>query len=243
VLVIHTAAKRQSFIAVMRDIPEPWELSYDPHAAPVYDGLVHDYKMAEGIAVPGPFAPRRTLLDQALTHFIFDPEFTHAIGANQSGLVQVINLDIRRKVHDFHFPYAIEPDAGAVWRCDERTLLALPDRSEHGLNIIDTKNWKIIRRVQVETDYPQLHEQPNSPSIWISDRQHHMSRRQGPARQILDKKTLAVKPQSSALRTDGEAPLIWLEDGHMVIFQSKDHEEIRVYNTTTLELIKRLSVN
>jgi hypothetical protein len=51
---LHHAAPRQSFIAVMRDFPELWEMSYNSNAEPVYQGLVHDYQMGEGIADKNP---------------------------------------------------------------------------------------------------------------------------------------------------------------------------------------------
>jgi WD40 repeat protein len=53
VSAVYDAAPRQSFVVALKDIPEVWEISYDPKAAPIYDGLVHDYKMGEAIAKPG----------------------------------------------------------------------------------------------------------------------------------------------------------------------------------------------
>ena len=41
----------------MKDIPEIWEISYDPDAKPIFDGYVHDYKMGEGVALAGYLNP------------------------------------------------------------------------------------------------------------------------------------------------------------------------------------------
>jgi len=46
--------RRQSFLAGFEALPEAWELPYSAKAEPVYDGLVHDYRMGEGIADRGP---------------------------------------------------------------------------------------------------------------------------------------------------------------------------------------------
>nr|MBP6801767.1 c-type cytochrome [Zoogloea sp.] len=59
---VYDAAPRKSFIAGLKDLPEVWEISYDPDAKPFFDGYVHDYKMGEAIATPGFLNPRRTVL-------------------------------------------------------------------------------------------------------------------------------------------------------------------------------------
>ena len=55
VSAVYDAAPRKSFIAALKDIPEVWEITYDPNAEPVYQGLVHDFRMGEGLAEKGPF--------------------------------------------------------------------------------------------------------------------------------------------------------------------------------------------
>jgi len=52
VSAVYDAAPRRSFVAAMKDIPEIWEISYDPNAEPVYEGLVHDYKMGRDCRRP-----------------------------------------------------------------------------------------------------------------------------------------------------------------------------------------------
>jgi cytochrome c553 len=48
VSAVYDAAPRKSFIAALKDIPEVWEITYDPHAEPVYEGMVHDYQIRRG---------------------------------------------------------------------------------------------------------------------------------------------------------------------------------------------------
>ena len=103
------AAPRQSFVIAPTGLDELWELSYNPHAEPIYDGYVHDYKMGEGIAKPGFLGVRRTPLDVPLKDLVFDDSYRHAIGATSASATRpaelhVINLDIRRRIDQIELP-------------------------------------------------------------------------------------------------------------------------------------------
>ena len=80
VSAVYDAAPRHSFVLALKDIPEVWEISYDPKAGPIYDGYVHDYKMGEGIAKPGYQNVRRTPLDEPLDDFFFDQSYKNVLG-------------------------------------------------------------------------------------------------------------------------------------------------------------------
>jgi hypothetical protein len=60
VSAVYDAAPRKSFVAALKDVPEVWEISYDPNAEPIAEGLVHDYQYKEGHFKPAMFSPRRT---------------------------------------------------------------------------------------------------------------------------------------------------------------------------------------
>ncbi|MBI2734094.1 MAG: c-type cytochrome, partial [Aquabacterium sp.] len=53
VSAVYDAAPRQSFIVALKDLPELWEISYNPKAEPIHDGYVHDFRMGEAIAKNG----------------------------------------------------------------------------------------------------------------------------------------------------------------------------------------------
>lgn len=92
------APPRKSFVVLLTDIAEAWELSYDPNAEPVYDGLVHDYRMGEGIADRGPFAVRRIFLDEPLTDDEFSPDFSQFTARAAGGSLHVVSLHVRRRI-------------------------------------------------------------------------------------------------------------------------------------------------
>jgi hypothetical protein len=90
---------RQSFIVALKDIPEVWEIPYGPKTGAVYEGLLHDYRMAEALAARGPFPVRRIALDAILDDFFFDPKYDRLIGASRDGHTgQLVNLNVRRKI-------------------------------------------------------------------------------------------------------------------------------------------------
>ncbi len=48
VSAIYDAAPRRSFVAVLEDVPELWEISHDPLAEDVPVGTIHDFRYKEG---------------------------------------------------------------------------------------------------------------------------------------------------------------------------------------------------
>ncbi len=117
--------QRQSFIVVLNDIAELWELSYNPKAEPVYQGWVHDYQMGEGIADTQLFAPRKTQLELALGCLTFDASGNYAAGADQQGKLQIINLDIRRKITELQFANPVYPCESRIENTETSSILHL----------------------------------------------------------------------------------------------------------------------
>ncbi len=52
VSAVYQAAPRKSFVVALKDLPEIWEVSYDPNPPRIFSGLVHNYEpgMEEGLA-------------------------------------------------------------------------------------------------------------------------------------------------------------------------------------------------
>lgn len=123
------ASPRNSFIVVMRDMPEVWEISYDPKADPIFDGLVHDYRLGEGLARPGFLGLRRTLIRQALARPYFTADYSTLISITQNAdsasagaVARIVNLDVRREIAtatlaqgpESNVPFAVTAD-GRTW--------------------------------------------------------------------------------------------------------------------------------
>ena len=61
-----TLAGSRSWLLALDTLRELWEISYDPAAAPIFDGLVHDYRMGEALPRSGFLGVRRTPLPAPL---------------------------------------------------------------------------------------------------------------------------------------------------------------------------------
>jgi hypothetical protein len=108
VLELHVLPARRSVVVVFdAGLDELWELSTDPQAEPIYDGLVHDHRMAEALATPGFLNPRRTRLDAPLRELRFArnpawvqaraPDRVDAAGTARA-VLQLWQLDVRRRI-------------------------------------------------------------------------------------------------------------------------------------------------
>lgn len=53
VSAVYDAGPRRSFVAALTDVPEIWEISYNPTAEELPIGMIHDFQYREGTFVPG----------------------------------------------------------------------------------------------------------------------------------------------------------------------------------------------
>ena len=158
VSAVYDAAPRSSFVVALKDLPELWEISYDPKAEPIFDGLVHDYKLGEGVAKPGYLGIRRTPLDQPLDDFFFDQRYRHVLGATRpkgagagAPTAQVVNLDVRRKIAELPIAGMPHLGSGITFAWHGTTVLMSPNLKGSALDVIDMKTWKPVKTVATPT--------------------------------------------------------------------------------------------
>jgi len=99
VAAVYDAPARKSFVVALKDVPEVWEVSYDPTAEDIPVGMVHDFQYKEGAFIPGYLNPRRSYLPQPVAELVFTPdysEFVATVGA--TGKRVRVNLDVRRQI-------------------------------------------------------------------------------------------------------------------------------------------------
>lgn len=149
---VHVARARQSFIIAFKDIAELWEISYNPKAEPIFDGLVHDYRMGEAIARPGFLGVRRTLLDEPLDGLFFDKDYRHVVGitrleADSGRILHVVNLDVRRRIAVLALPGVPQPGSAFACSWNGAPVLAIPNSGNGTAHLIDMKKWKLVGQV------------------------------------------------------------------------------------------------
>jgi DNA-binding beta-propeller fold protein YncE len=249
VSAIYDAGPRKSFVAALQDVKEAWEISYDPKAEPVFDGLVHDYRMGEGIARPGYLNPRRIPLDGYLDDFLFSRDFRQVLGAFREegrGMKrgQVVNLDIRRKIADLDLPGIPHPGGGIVWTRRGQAVMAIPNLSEGVVSVIETRNWKVIGSIPTPGPGLALRSHDNSPYAWIGA---VAGLGRGDTLLVIDKDSLEVVAKLRPEPGKDLGPVEFTRDGRYVLASLGERRAeggaVIVFDAGTLEEVKRIPMD
>lgn len=232
------ATPRHSFIAVFSDLPEAWEMSYEVNPQPVYEGLVHDFKLREGHVVEGPFAPRRSRLDTPIADFFFESSFEHMLGVPPGGATaHIVHLDVRRVI--IRTPLAASPHAGggAAWTHGGQRVVALPDRARNLVSVLDADTWRVLREVPTAAPGSVLDSHEASPYAWLGGFD-------GALRgcfQLIDKATLTVAESICPQPGAAVAQLSFSRDGRHAL--ARVPGTLVVYDSVTLQEVKRIALH
>jgi mono/diheme cytochrome c family protein len=241
VSAVYDAAPRNSFVVALKDIPELWEISYNPEAEPIYDGLVHDYKMGEAIAKPGFLGVRRTPLDEPLDDFFFDQSYRHALGATRpktgdgAATAQVVNLDARRKIADLPIAGMPHLGSGITFAWNGSTVLASPNLKGGAIDVIDMKTWKPVATIPTPGPGFFMRSHENTRYAWTDSM---MSPTAKDTMTVIDKVTLkpvaTVKEPGKTLAhieftKDGRYALasVWEMDGALIVYDAATFKEVK----------------
>lgn len=243
---VHDTGPRRSFVVSFEALPQLWEISYDAAAEPIFDGLVHDYRMGEAIAKPGFLGVRRTPLEAPVDLLLFDRPHRHVLavtrqpgtGGPAAGPVQVINLDIRRRVAELPVSGSASAPLAAAFMQQGRPLLALATPAASGLAIVDPAGWRVVQTVATTGRSLFVRSHASVPQLWIG------SQAEDPAQDatltLVDRQTLAV---TAVLAVPGRslASLAFSRDGSRALVGLHEASNaLLVYDTRTLKLLERL---
>ncbi|MHB1113010.1 MAG: cytochrome D1 domain-containing protein [Acidovorax defluvii] len=243
VSAVYDAAPRNSFVVALKDIPEVWEISYDPKAPPIYDGLVHDYKMGEAIAKPGYHGVRRTPLDEPLDDFFFDQDYRHVLGstrpksgaADGAPTAQVVNLDVRRKIAELPIAGMPHLGSGITFAWNGTTVLASPNLKDGAIDVIDMKTWKTVKTIPTPGPGFFMRSHETTRYAWADSM---MSPTAKDTLTLIDKTTLTPmatlrEPGRTLAHTeftkDGRYALVsvWETDGAIIVFDAQTLKEVK----------------
>ncbi len=243
VSAIYDAAPRKSFVAALKDIPQVWEISYDPKAVDIPVGLVHDYQYKEGAFIPGYLNPRRTELATVLDDFFFTQDYRVLMGASREGKGQVVNLDVRRKIADLELPGMPHLGSGITWEWDGRTVMATPNLKEGVVSIIDMKNWKTLKTIPTLGPGFFMRSHENTPYAWIDS----MMGKGKDTLQIIDKRTLSVVAEVKVAAGKTLAHIEFTRDGKYALAslweRKADGGAIVVFDAATFKEVKRIPMD
>ncbi len=240
VSAVYDARPRKSFVVALKDLPELWEISWDTQAPPIFDGLVHDYRMAEAIATPGYLNVRRTPLDEPLDDFFFDQSYRHALGSTRPGAdgkarAQVVNLDVRRRIAELPIAGLPHLGSGITFRHDGHPVLASPNLKDGAIDVIRLDNW--TKQATITTPGPGffIRSHEATPYAWTDSM---MSPAAKDTLTIIDKRTLQVAAQVREpgktlahieFTKDGRYALasLWEADGALIVYDAQTFKEVK----------------
>lgn len=244
VSAVYDAAPRKSFIVALKDLPEVWEISYDPTAEPVAEGLVHDYRYREGDFRSALFTPRRTLLADVLDDFFFTQSYREILGASRSASKgQVIFLDGRKKIADLDLPGMPHLGSGITWKWRdssgrERTVMASPNLHAGMLTVIDLDGFQTIKEIRTLGPGFFLRSHENSRYAFTDSM---MSAVHKNTLQVIDKQTLEVVSEIKAEPGQTLAHVEFTRDGRFALASLWEMDgALLVIDTQTLREVKRI---
>jgi len=237
VSAVYDAAPRRSFVVALKDLPELWEISYDPGAEALPAGLIHDFRMQEGAFVPGFLNPRRTRLEEVLDDFFFTPDYNQVVGAQRDGRRgQVVHLDVRRAIATLELPGLPHLGSGITWERDGRRVMATPNLRDGVVTVLDVATWKTLKQVPTLGPGFFLRSLVASRYAWVDSM---MSPQGRDTLQLIDKQTLEVvarltpEPGKTLAHVEfdrhGRYALasLWEHDGALIVFDAATLKEVK----------------
>jgi len=169
VAAVFDAGARRSFVVAFDSLRELWEISYDRAAPPIFDGLVHDYRMGEAIASAGFLGVRRTPLETPFTALALDGSQRHVLGiAPATPALEVINLDVRRRIAQLAAD--VRSAAGlARFASQGRPMLAVAG-ADAMVRIVDAAPWRVVRALPLPAPAVVLRTHAAAPQLWAGSR-------------------------------------------------------------------------
>ncbi len=144
-IVRYLPARRSFLIAFDARLAELWELSVDPDAPPIFDGLVHDYRTGEALASNGFLGIRRTRLEAPVHRLVVGTSqaFVMVRSADESAggpaRLALLNLDVRRTMARWQIDADPDFDRAITVERHGRSLIELPDRRGGPKLVVDLR--------------------------------------------------------------------------------------------------------
>jgi len=250
VSAVYDAAPRQSFIAALKDVPEVWEISYNPRAEDIPGGVIHDFQYKEGAFIPGFLNPRRTILSEPLDDFFFTQSYAELMGASRTaGQGQVVNLDVRKKIADLSLPGMPHLGSGITWSWRPpqggaaRTVMATPNLKEGLVTVIDMKDWSTLKTIPTLGPGFFMRSHEATPYAWTDS----MMGKGKDTLQVIDKRTLEKVAEVRAEPGKTLAHVEFTRDGRYLLAslweRRADGGALIVYDAATFREVKRIPMD
>jgi len=244
VSAVYDAAPRQSFVAALKDVPEVWEISYDPKAEDIPVGMIHDFKYKEGAFIPGFLNPRRSFLSTPLDDFFFTQDYSELMGAaREGGGGQVVNLDVRKKIADLAIPGMPHLGSGITFDWNGRRVMASPNLKEGLISVIDLKSWETVKQIPTLGPGFFMRSHEATPYAWTDS----MMSKAKDTLQIIDKRTLERVAEVKVAPGKTLAHIEFTRDGKYALAslweRKADGGALVVFDAATFKEVKRIPMD
>lgn len=157
-------AGRRSFVVAWPTLGELWEIQLDASAPPVFEGLVHDYRMGEAIATPGQFAVRRSPLGPAVPSLAFCDARVAWVAGMVARQLAVVHLDVRRRIAAWPLPEARPAGAALVGAAASwQWWLPVGDT----VQVIDASGWQVAAQHRLPGRVHAVFVVQGAPWAWL----------------------------------------------------------------------------
>jgi DNA-binding beta-propeller fold protein YncE/cytochrome c553 len=245
VSAIYDASPRKSFVAALKDIPEVWEISYDPQVEDIPTGMIHDFKYKEGAFIPGFLNPRRSFLAEPLEDFFFTQDYSEVMGASrEAGKGQVVNLDVRKKVADLKMPGMPHLGSGITFDWNGKRVMASPNLKEGLISVIDMQDWQTLKTIPTLGPGFFMRSHEATPYAWTDSMMDKAGKN---TLQVIDKRTLE---KVAEVKTDPGKTLAHIEFDRYGKYalaslweRKADGGALIVYDAKTFKELKRIPMD
>jgi hypothetical protein len=162
--VLRYHARRHSFVVAWPALGELWEIQLDPAAPPVFEGLVHDYRMGEGIATPGHLGVRRAPLGAPVPPVDFCDARVPWVAGAVDDQVHVVHLDVRRRIASLPLAQA-RPRSAVLVRDLDSLQWWLP--AADAVHVFDISRWQPVARHAMPGPVRALIALPGAVWAWL----------------------------------------------------------------------------
>jgi len=245
VSAVYQAPPLKSFIVALKDIPEIWQISWDPDAPPVYTGLVHSHEKGAVEAIPesaGLFARKRIMTEEPLDDFMFDPSYRHVLGSSRDGAgATVVNLNVGKPIAKIALEGLPHLGSGITWKDEQgRHLLATTHLNRAKVSVIDMANWTLFKEIETEGPGFFMRSHEGTPFAWVDG----MLGQRRDAMQVIDKRSLTIAETLRPMPGKTVAHVEFDRYGKHALVSVWEMEGVLVvYDATTFKEVKRLPMS
>ncbi len=144
---IFDAPSRQSFIAGFGNTNQLWEILYEDNPLPIYNGVMHDYRLDEGLVRDQSQFPMRIIRlagkpNIPISSYYFYPP-SGLLFIARDKIIEVIQLDARQTIATIDFNGKPDLSASIQQQIKHIPHILVPFFNQSGAKLINIRSWVI----------------------------------------------------------------------------------------------------